>query len=382
MSLINKMLQDLESRRATLGSGAGASQEIRSLPPQRVSVTWAKLLSAAAVTVFGGFGVWWYAGTQDAQVASLVASGPASSPAAPAPAASTALPPAAVSAPEAPSAVAASSGQGQMSAVQDKTEKTSPLPSSPPVRAEPPRAPPSSPARAETVKPRHREDREIGLRVATSLGSMPQSQPVAADDVRIEKKMRMSTPRERAENEYRRALGLVNQGRIQEAAAVLRAALTEDHGHLGARLTLFGLLVEQQRLEEAQGLLQEALARDPLQPQLASRLARLQLERGDSRGAAETLGKAAGVAANDAEYRALHAAVLQRLTLHKDAVAEYQAALRLAPQAGVWWMGLGISLEADGRAAEAREAFLRARASGSLSAELDRFVEKKLRQLQ
>lgn len=211
---------------------------------------------------------------------------------------------------------------------------------------------------------------------------MPQSQPVAADDVRIEKKMRMSTPRERAENEYRRALGLVNQGRIQEAAAVLRAALTEDHGHLGARLTLFGLLVEQQRLEEAQGLLQEALARDPLQPQLASRLARLQLERGDSRGAAETLGKAAGVAANDAEYRALHAAVLQRLTLHKDAVAEYQAALRLAPQAGVWWMGLGISLEADGRAAEAREAFLRARASGSLSAELDRFVEKKLRQLQ
>lgn len=381
MSLINKMLQDLESRRATLGSGAGASQEIRPLPPQRVSVPWAKLLSAAAVAVFGGFGVWWYAGTQDAQVAPPVAPGPASSPAAPAPAASSALPPAAVAAPETPSAVAAS-GQRQVSAVQDKTGKTSPPPSSPPVRAEPPRAQPSSTARAEAVKPRHREDREIGLRVATSLGSMPQSQPVAADDARIEKKMRTSTPRERAENEYRRALGLVNQGRIQEAAAVLRAALGEDHGHLGARLALFGLLVEQQRLEEAQALLQEALARDPLQPQLASRLARLQLERGDSRGAAETLGKAAGAAANDAEFRAFHAAVLQRLTLHKDAVTEYQAALRLAPQAGVWWMGLGISLEADGRGAEAREAFQRARSSGALSAELDRFVEQKLRQLQ
>jgi len=66
--------------------------------------------------------------------------------------------------------------------------------------------------------------------------------------------------------------------------------------------------------EKTASNVQEALARDPLQPQLASRLARLQLERGDSRGAAETLGKAAGVAANDAEYRALHAAVLQRLT--------------------------------------------------------------------
>jgi MSHA biogenesis protein MshN len=45
-------------------------------------------------------------------------------------------------------------------------------------------------------------------------------------------------------------------------------------------------------------------------------------------------------------------------------------------------MGLGISLEADGRGAEAREAFQRARSSGALSAELDRFVEQKLRQLQ
>jgi MSHA biogenesis protein MshN len=42
-------------------------------------------------------------------------------------------------------------------------------------------------------------------------------------------------------------------------------------------------------------------------------------------------------------------------------------------------MGLGISLEAEGRPAEAREAFQRARATGALSVELDRFVEQKLR---
>lgn len=206
--------------------------------------------------------------------------------------------------------------------------------------------------------------------------------PAGDEGVRIEKKMRASTARERAENEYRRALGLVNQGRVQESIAVLRAALSEDAGHAGSRLALFGLLLEQQRIEEAQALLEETLARDPAQPQMASRLARLKLSRGDARGANETLGKAAASAQSNPEYRALHAAVLQRLTLHKDAVTEFQAALRLAPQAGVWWMGLGISLEADGRGAEAREAFQRARSSGALSAELDRFVEQKLRQLQ
>jgi MSHA biogenesis protein MshN len=144
---------------------------------------------------------------------------------------------------------------------------------------------------------------------------------------------------------------------------------------------LFGLLVEQQRYEEAQTLLEVTLARDPAQPQMASRLARLKLERGDARGAEETLARAAAAATDNAEYRALHAAVLQRLTLHKRAVAEYQAALQLAPQAGVWWMGLGISLEADGRLPEAKEAFQRARATGALSPELAAFVDQKLKRL-
>ena len=73
--------------------------------------------------------------------------------------------------------------------------------------------------------------------------------------------------------------------------------------------------------------------------------------------------------------------MLQRLTLHKRAVAEYQAALQLAPQAGVWWMGLGISLEADGRLPEAKDAFQRARATGALSPELAAFVDQKLKRL-
>jgi MSHA biogenesis protein MshN len=152
---------------------------------------------------------------------------------------------------------------------------------------------------------------------------------------------------------------------------------------VNARLALVNLQLEQQRLADAQTILEEGLGLLPGQPQLAMRLARIQVERGDLRGASDTLQKArGGASAANPEFHALHAAVLQRLTLHKDAVAEYQAALRLAPQAGVWWMGLGISLEADGRGAEAREAFQRARSSGALSAELDRFVEQKLRQLQ
>ena len=241
---------------------------------------------------------------------------------------------------------------------------------------------PAPPVRKETPSSRKPTEDRSGLKVATTLGKVPPAESQGADDgSRIEKKVRMSTPRERAENEYRRALGLVNQGRIQEGIAVLRGALSEDASHAGVRLALFSLLVEQQRFEDAQAILEETLARDPAQPQMASRLARLKLTRGDARGAEDTLSRAAGAAVDNPEYRALHAAVLQRLTFHKKAVAEYQAALRLVPQAGVWWMGLGISLEADAKLPEARDAFQRARATGALTPELTEFVEQRLKRL-
>lgn len=198
----------------------------------------------------------------------------------------------------------------------------------------------------------------------------------------IEKRPRIETPKERAEQEYRKAYSLLTRGRTNEAIPLLRAALAEDAGHVSARLALAGVFSQSGRHEDALALVSEGLELDPARPDLALAAARLLVGKGNFGRAAQTLSRASALAQGDPEYRAFHAAVLQRLTLHKDAVTEYQAALRLAPQAGVWWMGLGISLEADGRGAEAREAFQRARSSGALSAELDRFVEQKLRQLQ
>jgi MSHA biogenesis protein MshN len=216
---------------------------------------------------------------------------------------------------------------------------------------------------------------------AAPLPPAPTVTPTGASEKRpssIDVQMRAASPQERAEMDYRRALGLLNQGRVDAAQEALRLALQSDPSHTGSRLLLSGTLVEQGKLDAARALLEESLAKDAAQPALAMRLARIQVERGDASAANEVMRRASDAATENAEFRGFHATLLQRLDRHKEAVAEYRAALRLSPRSGVWWAGLGISLENDGQPALAREAYERAKGAGGLSADLDRFVTQKL----
>ena len=371
MSLINRMLQDLEARRAT-GERSALPNEVRNLPAERhlrpnpivIGVVVAAALAAGAMLYLRQ----------------------------PAPAvhgAAVLTTPLAV----APKAV---SGEGSGAAATPQSPAVVPEAASPPAAAEPPRELARETSRAPEVLPPAAETAlSASLKIATSLRlpaapaetavgarpAPPLARPETVTRPTIEKQVRPASLQERAESDYRRALVAMNQGRIGDAIAGLRAVLELDGSHVSARLSLAGLLVEQKRLDEAQATLSEGLSQSPGEIQLPIRLARVQAERGDLRGAADTLQKAAAQGFGSAELRALHAAILQRLGRHREAAEEYRAALRLSPQSGVWWMGLGISLEAEGRDAEAREAFQKARASGALSAELERYVEQKLRQL-
>ena len=187
------------------------------------------------------------------------------------------------------------------------------------------------------------------------------------------------TSQQQGENAYRRGLVALQEGRVQEALSNMEQAVFLYPRHDTARQTLVGLLIENKRLDEAIRHLQFGLGLDPKQPQMAMILARLQIEKGGP--AIETLQRTLPYAAGNGDYLAFLAGALQRAQRNREAAEQYQAALRLQPQNGVWWMGLGISLQADKRDAEAREAFTRARNSGNLSQELQSFVERKLQQL-
>jgi MSHA biogenesis protein MshN len=191
--------------------------------------------------------------------------------------------------------------------------------------------------------------------------------------------MRELTPKQASENSYRRALMALQEGRVSIALADLDRAVEIDPRNDAARQTYVSLLLENRRTDDAIRQLRLALGIDPRQPGLAIILARLQLEKGGP--ALDTLLKTLPYAGSNSDYHGFLAGVLQREQRHSEAADHYRAALQLSPQNGVWWMGLGISLQAEQHLPEAREAYNRARSAGGLTPDLRGYVDRQLEKL-
>lgn len=206
----------------------------------------------------------------------------------------------------------------------------------------------------------------------------PEPAPVAATPA-ARAQGRVETSSQGAENAYRRALASLQDGRVGEAIAGLQQTLRANPRHEAARQNLVSLLIENNRGDEAMTQLQQALTLDPRQPALAMLLARLQIERGKS--GIDTLQRTLPYAAGNGEYHAFLGGALQRQGRLREAAEQYETALRTAPNNAVWWMGLGIALQGEKRSAEAADAFRQAKSLGTLSPDLQAFVERRIAQL-
>jgi MSHA biogenesis protein MshN len=193
--------------------------------------------------------------------------------------------------------------------------------------------------------------------------------------------MKKISATQQADAEFRRAAGLMQQGRIEDAIAGYEAALRLDAGHDAARQALVALLLERKRNADAEKVLLEGLNRKPELTGLTMLLARLQVERGALDQATATLEKSLPFADTQADYRAFLAALLQRQNRNEEAIKQYQIVLQHAPGNGVWLMGYGISLQAMQRNTEAKDAFQHALDTQTLGPELRAFVQQKLKEL-
>jgi Flp pilus assembly protein TadD len=233
----------------------------------------------------------------------------------------------------------------------------------------------SSPVRGTEVAPKTREAALGAGSAATSTGVAGEA---AAPTGGMAKRPVSLSPADMAESHYRKALHLARSGRSAAAQAQLRAALEADGNHSQARELLAVSYLDQRRFAEAESVIAEGLMREPTAPRLARLYARLWLEQGDPQRALEYLGSDMPPLANDPEYHAWRAVLLQKAGRHAEAAEVYGGLVRLRPEAGVWWMGLAISLEASDQSEEAANAYRQAAGKPDMTPALIRFVNSRL----
>jgi MSHA biogenesis protein MshN len=197
----------------------------------------------------------------------------------------------------------------------------------------------------------------------------------------VDKRDRARSANDNAEAHFRRAALLLGHGRVSEAEAQLIAALQVDPRHMAARQAYISLLLEQQRVAAARRSLQDALALDAEQPTIALALARIHASERDYAGALAVLERSASVG-QGGDFQAFRGAMLQRLGRHPEAVEAYQHALGNGGGSATAWIGYGISLEALGRRSDAGQAYRRALSSGPIAAEAREYAESRARALE
>lgn len=371
MSLINQMLQDLESRPGDGGLPGGMYRDVRAtgaLPAGR-RLGWLLLALALCAVAAGGY----------LALTRFVALAPAPTlPAALSLQISAAL--LAVESIEASPAPEALPQAMPSLTISPATPAAAPAPAPVPVAPPMGRMPvtPAPPAMEPLVPAPSARDRGNPLPPLFAPAPVPER---ARAEVAPPPPQKEATARQLAEIEFRRGVTAVRQGRSAEGITLFERALTLDPSYADARRSLIAELVETNNIDAAIPRMQEGLAANRADSALAMTLARIQLDRGQAKAAIETLSRSLPYDRERAENHAFMAGLLQKENRHREAIDYYLNALRKAPRNAVWWMGVGISLQAEKRIPEARDAFSRAAALGGLSPDLQTFVQQRLDQL-
>lgn len=347
MSLINQVLKDLEQRHASEMAEAthnldGLALASPMMQPPRARKTWfiASLFSLLAVA--GAVALWWWQ-----QQPSLSQTSVANT-------ATTSL-----------STQAADSAAAPV--VTAKTNTVS-VATGKPVAAKP--------VTAQAEKIQHQSSPDVVKVVSKTPLASPADDEAPINN--IEKQMVPLRSDQKAELAYQAAYDQLQQHNARRAEQQLRQVLALEPRHTRARELLAGILIKQGRWIETAELLQQGVQVLPQHAVFIKLYARALMQLNRDQQAITLLREHAPPIAQDPEHYALLAALYQRQQDHSAAVSTYGEILKQRPDAGIWWVGLGISLEAMGKQKQAQQAYSQARQTGGLHGDIARYTDNRL----
>lgn len=200
--------------------------------------------------------------------------------------------------------------------------------------------------------------------------------------IKLKKTQRPLNNKQLAEIAYKKGYRFLQQGRMHQGKESLRKALSLYIPHIKAREMLAGIYIKSGRFINAAELLSEGVKLVPEYSLFAQLYARVLLEQKKPYLALKILEQGTARIKANPDYFALLAATYQRVNAHEKAIDLYLQLVKIRPNEGVWWLGLGISLEKAGKSKEALEAYQRAQKTGSLKAGLIKFTNNRVSALQ
>lgn len=206
----------------------------------------------------------------------------------------------------------------------------------------------------------------------------PASGEAAVDATVMDKKITPLTLDEQAESEYRQAVALLQKGHAVEAEKRLNAALKISAEHAHSRELLAGLALQKGHWREAQQILEQGIEKVPAYYPFALLLGRIHVEHGADQKALAVMERSRAAGAGNADYMTFLAELYRRTGNHAEAIKSYTEAIKLNPQEGRSWLGMGISVEATQDWKAAAAAYQRAIETGVLDENLLKYARARL----
>jgi len=194
----------------------------------------------------------------------------------------------------------------------------------------------------------------------------------------IEKSFLPPTPEELANEDYKKALNLIQKNDMATAITVLKQSLGKYSKFLPSIETLSMIYLQQGKLSKADKVLQIGLQQSPSSINLIKLKARVLITQDKYNKALSLLQKSAPAITDEPEYYALMAAIYDRIEQPNMAARLYKQLAVQQPNNGLWWMGLGMALEEMDRTNAALEAYQRATELSNLNPQSRAYVQGRI----
>ncbi len=173
----------------------------------------------------------------------------------------------------------------------------------------------------------------------------------------------------------------IERNNANEAIRLLKILILQQPDNIGAKKRLAALYFSEGRSEDAQRVLQDTLTQVPSDSSVRLMYARLMAQQNEQDLAYYTLKAADDYPPANIELLGFRASMAQQLGKLDDALTDYNVLVTIDARNAKWWLGQAVVADKQGERKLAIESYREAFALQSLDANIQRFIQQRLQSL-